>query len=202
MELRILKHHGVAKSQDTTEGLNWKQWVLHGPTPSPPPRVDSQLRDMKNGPGAPRKPSGGDQARFGQGYYPLQRPCYSGVSFEPCGSRWGHNVFTCFMPMQTLTIQTGYEICMQSYCDLIEETEPELRSLCSWCHLDLSFTSREMWGYRPGAWHSQCNLESPQSGLAVIKWPEPWVALPMGPKWRPMSFSLSVHLLGLGWRSF
>ena len=139
---------------------------------------------------------------IGQGYYPFPRPCYSGVSFEPCGSRWGHNVFTCFMPMQTLTIQTGYEICMRSYCDLIEETEPELRSLCSWCHLDLSFTSREMWGYRPGAWHSQCSLESPQSGLAVIKWPEPWVALPVGPKWRPMSFSVSVHLLGLGWRSF
>ena len=44
--------------------LNWKQWVLHGPTPNMPPRVDSQLRDMKNGPWVPRKPSGGDQARY------------------------------------------------------------------------------------------------------------------------------------------
>lgn len=145
---------------DTTEGLNWKQWVFHGPIPNLPPRVDSQLRDMKNAPGVPRKPSRGDQARYWPRVLSLPEALLFRGLLEPCGSR-GDTMFSLVLCPCRLWISRQVMRSACSHTVIWWKKQSQLQSLCSWCHLDLSFTSREMWGYRPGAWHSQCSLGSP-----------------------------------------
>lgn len=191
MALRILKHHEVSKTQtqlrDWTESsesfMDQSQTCLLGWT------VSSGIWRMPQG--CRGSPAEVTKPGIGQGYYPFPRPCYSGVSFEPCGSR-GDTMFSLVLCPCRLWISRQVMRSACSHTVIWWKKQSQLQSLCSWCHLDLSFTSREMWGYRPGAWHSQCSLGSPQSWLAVIKWPGPWVALPVGPKLRPMSFSLST----------
>lgn len=149
-------------------GTELKAVSLSWTIPNLPPRVDSQLRDMKNAPGVPwGSPAEVTKPGIGQGCIIPSR----GLAIQ--GSPWasrlqgGHNVFTCFMPMQTLNIQTGYEICMQSYCDLMKETEPAQSLSAPDATLDLSFSP-------PG----RCEVQARRLSTASAAWeaPQSWLA--------------------------